>query len=299
MDKVKTVAFDDIKLEGSGFENPRLKMDKTKVKDLANNIADRGLRAPLTLWECEDGLVLVGGHRRYAAIKMLIEQGRAGDLEDAVPYVKFEGDLSDARLEAIADNMDREDLSSYEMAAAVVTLLEEGKEQKEIAERLRRSVPWVSRNATAYRGAGKSLKKVWKNGELPLDVIMDIASLEEDEQDDAIDEQKALREGGGKKNAGKARKAAKARANKVERASGKDLQSLLVMAENAPEDGKYVHGMKDALRFALGLIGLAEFADPWQKWVAKMDAEARRAADAEEEDVDDSDDDDSDDSYDD
>jgi ParB/RepB/Spo0J family partition protein len=293
MSEVKFIPHDEIRLDGNGFQNPRNRFEKGKLRELAEDIAAReeanpgsGLRNPVTLWETEeDGeeiKVLIAGGRRHAAIALLIEEGRAGTLDGRTPYRAFKGDLTAARLEALADNLHREDLTSFEMAAEMDGLVEGGMAQKEIAAKLNKSNPWVSRILTAYRNSSTKLRKAWRSNSLPLDTVMDIAALPEEKQEDAVDEQLEMREGGGRKAAGKARKESKQKLNRVERLSAKDLESLLVIAESAPSDGRYTHGVKDGLRVAAGVLGVGELAKPWNDFLDKMNKEARAKAQAEE-----------------
>lgn len=58
------------------FPNPRNEMSMAGIEELANQIKLSGLEQPLVVYQTEDGNYrILTGHRRYTAIKTLIEQG--------------------------------------------------------------------------------------------------------------------------------------------------------------------------------------------------------------------------------
>lgn len=288
-----TEAFDTLKLgdltpgEEVGFDNPREKMDAGEIKSLAADIQQRGLLYPLQVWPTEkDGkkvYVLIGGHRRKAAIEKLLEEDEGNGFKKGVPVRYVEGaTLLEAKYNALADNIQRVDLTSYELAQDISRFKTLGENQKDIATKLHKSETWVSRNLTAFSKASKALKTAWKSGHLSDDNVQDIAKLPEDEQEVSV---LALvkERSGGRKGKGKARKAAKKRANKLQRASTKELQEFIVFAEEAPKDLRYVRGMRDAFAFAIGSIEIDGFDGEWKRFFKEQQkaAEAKAAADAE------------------
>jgi ParB/RepB/Spo0J family partition protein len=281
--EVKYAKFDEIKTDGLGFANPRQKYDKVELKELADNIATRGLKQPLVLWETLDeegnpALLLVGGSRRYAAIGMLVEREEANGLREAVPYTTFKGTLKDAKIEALADNLHRADLTPFELASYMSDLVTMGMEQREIAEKLSRSAAWVSRTLSTYNRATPPLLKAWQTGKVPTETVMELATLDPDEQEAALTEQVEAREGGGRKAAGEARKQGKKRANKMERASVKELTEVLVLSEGAPKDNDYLQGLITGVKFAAGLVSMNQLGKPWKEFQkAKTEAAAAKA----------------------
>lgn len=84
---------------------------------LADNIATIGLQQPIRVRDGENGhVVIVSGHRRAAAIRKLVAEGRA-DLRD-VPCIREQGDVSPAlrELRLIYANSATRDLSSAEIS---------------------------------------------------------------------------------------------------------------------------------------------------------------------------------------
>lgn len=62
------ISFKKIK----GFENNPFKIyDNEKLEELAESIKDDGLLSPILLWEIEDTYIILSGHNRFNALKML------------------------------------------------------------------------------------------------------------------------------------------------------------------------------------------------------------------------------------
>ena len=121
---------------------------------------------------------------------------------------------------------------------------------------------------TSFKQAGKALKKAWKAGSLPLNTVYDLSSIEDERaQAEAVDTQLAAREGGSREDASEARSAARKAAGKTDRPSMKQVQTYRELAEGARD--KYCAGMRDAMRFVLGEIGVGEFEKDWFKWIEK------------------------------
>lgn len=87
------------------------------LEQLADNIATIGLQQPIRVRDGENGhVVIVSGHRRAAAIRKLVAEGRA-DLRD-VPCIRERGNVSPAlrELRLIYANSATRDLSSAEIS---------------------------------------------------------------------------------------------------------------------------------------------------------------------------------------
>jgi hypothetical protein len=163
-------------------------MDKTEIKGLAEDIAERGLRVPPLVWVGrsdseplvdEDGKpfkvgVVISGKRRLTALALLIETDRANGYEKATPYVSFYGTLAEAQLEAVIENLRRKDLPDYDMAVQVHKLVEAGAQQKIIAKKLQFSTSWISRILGAYRGASPPVRAAWQKGTIPKEAVESI-----------------------------------------------------------------------------------------------------------------------------
>lgn len=123
--------------------NPRRSMDDTKIDELAASIRERGLQQPIRVRKDPSDstrFVIVSGHRRYAAH----QRNQAADILAIVCPDRYQED--DAALDAIVENLQREDVSAVDHGLAYRTLLDLWKcSQAELGRRLGVSAAHVSR----------------------------------------------------------------------------------------------------------------------------------------------------------
>lgn len=120
----------------------RTEFDEVSIAELAADIAERGVIAPLIVRRLDDGYVIVAGERRYRAAKV------AGI--EAVPAIITDLDDSTASAVQIAENIQREDLSTADTARAVRALYEmHGRSVTDTATKLHKSKAWVSKHLAA------------------------------------------------------------------------------------------------------------------------------------------------------
>lgn len=99
-------------------QQPRTGFDEEGLRSLADSIREVGLLQPVVVLPEEEGrYVLVAGERRWRAARM------AGLQE--IPALVREGDESGLLPQALVENLQREDLSPLEEAAAYRQLLED------------------------------------------------------------------------------------------------------------------------------------------------------------------------------
>lgn len=112
---------------------PRTRFDEHAIAALAESIAEVGLLQPVVVTERpEGGYVLVAGERRWRAAR------RAGLPE--IPAIVRTGDDRTALTEALVENLQREDLTPLEEAAAYRQLLDDfGMTHEEIGARVGKS----------------------------------------------------------------------------------------------------------------------------------------------------------------
>lgn len=166
------------------------------LDDLASNIATIGLQQPIRVRAGEDGhVVIVSGHRRAAAIRKLVAEGRA-DLRE-VPCIRESGDASPAlrELRLIYANSSTRDLVPAELAQQaekVRELLYQLKEQgyefpgrmrDHVAEACRISRSKLARLEKIQTRLAPCYKPLWDAGDLPEDTADALSSLSEDEQE--------------------------------------------------------------------------------------------------------------------
>lgn len=263
--------------KAAGFTNPREKFDMNKIKELAADIKERGLMYPLQVWTGPDGeMVVVGGERRRRAIGLLIEEGDWGKTK-SIPCVGVQAaNLKDAHYAAVADNLHREDLSPYELAKEIYSLKDMGDSQRTISQMLHKSETWISRKLKAFELAIPALRQAWKHGKLPNEAVEAIALMPQEEQEAELEAQLKLRDG---TREGKAKAKKRTKGKKLQKPSAKELQGLLVVAEAATKnDHPYVHGVRDALKLAMGAIEEDGLGKEWRQFVKGLEKEAKEAA---------------------
>ena len=118
-------------------EQPRSRFGEEALEEMASSIKEVGVLQPVVVRFGEDGYQLVAGERRWRAAK------KAG--LSTIPAV-VRGQTADPTLiEALVENVQREDLTPLEEAHAYRHLLEEyGMTQEEVADRVGKSRPSVS-----------------------------------------------------------------------------------------------------------------------------------------------------------
>lgn len=157
---------------------------------LADNIATVGLQQPIRVRDGENGhVVIVSGHRRTAAIRKLVEEGRT-DLRE-VPCIRERGEASPAlqELRLIYANSATRDLSSAEISQQaekvrelLYQLKEEGYEfpgrmRDHVAEACKISRSKLARLEKIQKGLASCYRDAWEAGTLPEDTADALSSL--------------------------------------------------------------------------------------------------------------------------
>jgi ParB family chromosome partitioning protein len=118
-------------------EQPRSRFDDESLQELAASIEEVGVLQPVVLRRAEEGYVLVAGERRWRAAK------KAG--LESIPAVVRGSSGDTALVEALIENVQRQDLTPLEEAHAYKQLLEDyGMTQEGVAKRVGKSRPAVS-----------------------------------------------------------------------------------------------------------------------------------------------------------
>lgn len=118
-------------------DQPRSRFDDESLAELAASIKEVGVLQPVVVTPGDEGYVLVAGERRWRAAR------RAGI--KTIPAV-VRGAVGDSTLvEALVENVQRQDLTPLEEAHAYRQLLENyGMSQEQVADRVGKSRPAVS-----------------------------------------------------------------------------------------------------------------------------------------------------------
>ena len=166
------------------------------LDDLAANIATIGLQQPIRVRAGEGGhVVIVSGHRRAAAIRKLVAEGRT-DLRE-VPCIRESDDASPAlrELRLIYANSSTRDLTAAELShqaekvrELLYQLQEEGfdfpgRMRDHVAEACKISRSKLARLEKIQKGLASCYRDAWEAGALPEDTADALAGLSEEVQE--------------------------------------------------------------------------------------------------------------------
>lgn len=139
-DSKSTAVFQNLPVDAiaPNPQQPRTKFDDESLASLSESIAEVGVLQPIVVRESESGYVLVAGERRLRAAK------RAG-LNEIPAVVRSVDDEAGSLVDALIENLQREDLTPLEEAAAYQQMLDEfGMTHAAIADRVGRSRSAIS-----------------------------------------------------------------------------------------------------------------------------------------------------------
>jgi len=135
---------------------PRVKFDERSIERLAESIARNGLLQPLSVRRSGRGYELISGERRLRALKLLGSE--------TAPCIIVSVDEENSAILALIENIQREDLSVFEEAAAIRELLVKwGVTQAEAAERLGLSQSAVANKIRLLRLSADERQIIEKN----------------------------------------------------------------------------------------------------------------------------------------
>lgn len=162
-----------------GADNPRETF--TGLTELADSIREHGLQQPIMVRRSADGQkwILVAGERRLRAVKSLGWR--------TVPAREKSTALSDreAAVATIVENVEREDLSSYELARACQILaVKYQMTGEEVGKVVRRTKFYVNNLLRCLRQLDPSIIADWKGGHAAAttDNLTRLASLKDSAQ---------------------------------------------------------------------------------------------------------------------
>lgn len=125
-------------------EQPRKYFEEAALEKLAESIRRYGILQPISVRACEGGYEIIAGERRFRAALL------AGLHE--VPCIVYSVDGEKSSFLSVVENLLREDLNMFEMAAAMDKLCREhGLTQEEVAERLSVSQSYVANKLRLLR----------------------------------------------------------------------------------------------------------------------------------------------------
>lgn len=193
LDNMQMIEFSEIKLNKENFYS------LSEIELLADDIERQGLKHNLVVCKDSggDGYWLISGHRRYSAVKLLIEQDRL--TSTLIPcYVDGERSQAEARLNLIMLNAtqrkytDAETMAEYEMLKQTIQQLEDegkhikGRVREIIANTLQVSPAQVGKIENIRNNAIAEVDEAVKNGEMSISTANEVAKLSPDKQQELI-----------------------------------------------------------------------------------------------------------------
>jgi ParB family chromosome partitioning protein len=152
-------------------DQPRTHFDDDTLEELAASVREVGVLQPIVVTDTGSGLVLIAGERRWRAAK------RAGLA--TIPAVVREATGSSTLVEALVENVQRQDLSPMEEANAYHHLLENyGMTQEQVADRVGKSRPAIS-NTLRLLQLPLEIQAHVDNGELSAGHVRALIGMED------------------------------------------------------------------------------------------------------------------------
>lgn len=153
-------------------DQPRVRFDDGSLDELAVSMTEVGVLQPVVVTVGDDGYVLVAGERRWRAAR------RAGLSQ--IPAVIRERTGDSTLVEALIENVQRQDLTPLEEAHAYQQLLEKyGMTQDQVAARVGKSRPAVS-NTLRLLQLPERIKEMVDGGELSAGHARALLGLEDE-----------------------------------------------------------------------------------------------------------------------
>lgn len=152
--EIHLIAMERIKIEAQ----VRTEFNEESIRELAADIEARGLRQPVEVSPIGDELYkLTLGERRFRAISLLGHK--------SIPAIIVKTSEETRLIDQLAENIQREDLSLKDLAAAVRTIYDKVGDLEATAECVKKSKAWVSKRlATTFEEFGWRAREALENG---------------------------------------------------------------------------------------------------------------------------------------
>jgi ParB family chromosome partitioning protein len=153
-------------------DQPRVRFDDDSLEELAASMKEVGVLQPIVVTGDDEGYVLIAGERRWRAAK------RAGLA--VIPAVVREATGTSTLVEALVENVQRQDLTPLEEAHAFQHLLENyGMTQEQVAVRVGKSRPTIA-NTLRLLQLPKEVQELVESGELSAGHARALVGLEDE-----------------------------------------------------------------------------------------------------------------------
>ncbi len=123
---------------------PRKYFDSISLEELTQSVEEFGILQPITVRKVKDGYEIVAGERRFRAAE------NAG--LDSIPAIIVSVDEKKSALLALLENLQRDDLTFFEIAESYQNLIKnQGMTQEEIAKKLGKSQSTIANKLRLLR----------------------------------------------------------------------------------------------------------------------------------------------------
>lgn len=167
-------------------DQPRKYFDPVSLAELAESIKSKGLMQPIVVTRKSDGYMIISGERRY----------RAHLINASITIRAIVTDRDDLSIDemALIENIQRDDLTDYEIAMAIVRLWDSGKYNRktDLAKNIAKPLSYVSK-AFACLKLDDSIKSDIEEHKLDigLSVLQELSRVEPDKQPEVFEQYKA------------------------------------------------------------------------------------------------------------
>lgn len=204
MDDLKAVAsdsfIDSLKMLDVGqiIPNESNFYEMTEIEELAEDIERQGLMSVLVVTEDNGEFHLISGHRRLAAVKLLIDEGRRKST--TVPcYIKSAKSADETQLDLIMLNAtqrkysDSDTMREYEELERIFKAMEQagkpvkGKIRNNIARVLNVSPAQIGKIDNIKHNAIPDVEQAVKSGEMSISTANEVAKLAPEQQKEIIE----------------------------------------------------------------------------------------------------------------
>lgn len=167
MTNVQLVPIDQIRIINARSRN------KTKFREIVENIAKVGLKKPITVSRREggDGFDLVCGQGRLEAF------AACGATE--IPAIVVEIPLEERLLRSLVENLTRRTPTGFELVRALMALKERGHSHAEIATAIGMSETYVAQIVRLFENGEQRLVAAVERGDIPISAAIEIATTED------------------------------------------------------------------------------------------------------------------------
>lgn len=162
-------------------DQPRKVFEPKALRELANSIRERGLMQAITVRPVEDGWMIVGGERRWRAHQLLAQDGALG-AEPTILCEVVEMNDDEMALQAIVENLQRQDISPLEEARAYQNMLDRGWSVEQLAKDLGISQSWRIRDRTKLLNLDETIQTLVNAKQFPVGHAWEIADLPKHDQ---------------------------------------------------------------------------------------------------------------------